>query len=92
VGSNNEAEVMAMTEGVNLVEELLLVEGKGKNVLIRGDSDLVIKFMNKVYKPHKKVLAVTIQQTREKLKTLKGIKIRFEHVPRANNAWADFLS
>lgn len=44
----------AMMEGIDLVAEHLGVTARGCFVLIRGDSDLVIKFMNKVYKPKKR--------------------------------------
>jgi ribonuclease HI len=66
---------MAMIEGVQLLGEFLLVEGKGSSVVVRGDSDLVIKFMNKVYKPHKRSLTCYIQEAREKVQTLAGIKV-----------------
>lgn len=91
-GSNNEAEAMALVEGLNLVGEFLMKEGRGQDILVRGDSDLVIKFMNKVYKPHKKNLTNLVAAARETVKNLKGLKISFEHVPRRLNSWADFLS
>ena len=43
-----------MLEGLDLIAEHLGVEGKGKTILVRGDSDLVIKFLNRTYKPKKR--------------------------------------
>ena len=82
----------AMMEGIDLVAEHLLRSAQGCTVLIRGDSDLAVKFMSKVYKPKKRQLAAAVQLAREKLKQMRGLHFCFEHVPRERNQWADFLS
>lgn len=51
VASNNEAEMQAMLEGIDLLFAHLPRDRGKTHVLFRGDSDLVIKFLNRVYKP-----------------------------------------
>lgn len=72
----------AMIEGIDLVAEHLCVSARGCTVLVRGDSDLAVKFMSKVYKPKKRQLAAAVQLARGKLKELTGLRFCFEHVPR----------
>lgn len=56
-----------------------------------GDSKLIINFMNRSYKPGKKIYVDMTALARGLCRKIAG-QVRFYHVKRVNNTWADFLS
>lgn len=62
-----------------------LIDINIKSVVLKGDSDLIIGFMAKRYKPKKKELSLIIKQTWEVVKGWKTVKAKFLHVPRDLN-------
>ena len=61
-------------------------------IVIRGDSALIINFLNKKNVPKKKTLVKKILEARRLITQLKGLKCLFQHVDRSENRWADWLS
>lgn len=60
-------------------------------VVVRGDSELIIQFMLGMSKPGKRALVELVTKAKKLVKDMKH-KVVFQHVPRAENAWADWLS
>ena len=62
-------------------------------MIIRGDSDLLIKFMKRINKLAKRELVVKIDAAQLWVRHWKklGGNFTFEHVPRKFNQWADWL-
>ncbi len=52
---------------------------------------LIIRFMQGSYKPGKQELYNMIQEAKEITKSMRGCKFQFQHIPRKENARADFL-
>lgn len=63
-----------------------------RNVVIKGDSDLVVGFMTRRFKPKKKDLALLVKAAWDIIKSWKSVRARFYHVPREFNQVADWLS
>lgn len=83
--TNNYAEYMGLIEGLKWIEKKKL-----NNIVIEGDSDLVIKQMSGIYKVKS---ANLMQLNQEALKLIKNIKdIKLRHIPREENSRADHLS
>jgi ribonuclease HI len=83
--TNNVAEYQALLHGMNAALELDV-----EVMTIRGDSKLVVDQVNGKWRcnaPHLKPL-----MTEAKAKMKKFNKVKLEHIPRAQNTWADFLS
>jgi ribonuclease HI len=89
---NNVAEAQAMVEAVRLTIDHIDPEGPRTTVAVVGDSDLIIKFMTKAYKPQKKDLVRLVKEGRDLIATNRKINFVFLHVPRLQNQWADWLS
>ncbi len=85
IHSNNEAEYMALIEGL----QTLLYRGI-KNVLVFGDSQLVINQVTKVYKVKSENLIILYNQVQELIKQFDYIE--FKHVLRDKNKRADELA
>ncbi len=88
--TNNVAEAQTMARAVALVKEGGWVEHRGK-LLVRGDADLIIKFLNKSARPGKRELVVMVKRTQEALRGW-GRTVHFQWVPREENKMADWLS
>lgn len=56
-----------------------------KEVVIKGDSDLIIGFMTKRFKPKKKELALMVKRAWEQVKSWRTVRAHFFHVPREFN-------
>lgn len=61
-------------------------------VLVLGDSHLVISFLKRQAVPNRKELVVTTRNAQELTRTWKGVKVTYSHVPRTENTWADWLA
>ena len=77
--TNNQAEYLALIYAL----ALLLSKGIEENVVIRGDSQLVIYQINGTYKVKEKKLKVLHKTVKEYLNKFKNIKL--EWVPRERN-------
>jgi len=83
--TNNYAEYMGLIEGLRWITQKKL-----NNVVVEGDSDLVIKQMSGLYKVKSKNLMQLSQEALELIKNVKDVKLR--HIPREENSRADHLS
>ena len=77
--TNNQAEYLALIYAL----ALLLSKGIEENVVIRGDSQLVIYQINGTYKVKEKKLKILYKTAKEYLNKFKNIKL--EWVPREQN-------
>ena len=84
-GTNNEAEYLALLDLV-----IHLAEGGFKNVIIRGDSQLVVNQLTAGWKINKDTLKELNRQIKIQLERLENWKL--EWVPRDKNSEADYLS
>ena len=83
-GTNNMAEYTAVVKALETVHSLGETEAH-----IKSDSQLIVKQLNNEYKvkdPELRILRDRIQRL------CKGLKVKFEHVPREKNSEADLLS
>lgn len=91
MATNNVAEYTAMIRGLEAAAELAKA---GDKVVVRGDSQLVIKQMLGEYQvkaPNMRIMCTrAMAVVREVQKA--GVKVSFEWVPREENAEADKLS
>ena len=79
--TNNIAEVRAMLDLLTWLE----AEGHHKRasrVVVRGDSQLVIAFLRKVYRPGRRELETNVKAALDKVYSWRGTKVQFLHVPR----------
>lgn len=86
VGSNNEAEYMALIELLTS----LSVKHSNCDILVRGDSQLVISQVNGELRTHNESLKTYLDKVKELQKNFQSLRI--EHVPREKNKLADDLS
>jgi deoxyadenosine/deoxycytidine kinase/ribonuclease HI len=84
-GTNNKAEYMALIMGLKLC-----INNKVEEVLVQGDSELIIKQINKIYKVSSANLLPYYNEVFEYNSHFK--KIKFEHVKRHLNKIADSLA
>jgi ribonuclease HI len=83
-GTNNIAEYTAVIRALETVHQLGETE-----VHIKSDSELIVKQLNNEYK----VRDPGLRTLRKRVDELcKGLKVRFEHIPREKNSEADELS
>ena len=84
-GTNNRAEYLACIEGLKLC-----INNNIKNVLVQGDSELVINQVNNIYKVNDTVLQIYYKE----INKLKGnfTNITFQHIRREFNKEADELA
>ncbi|MEK6981569.1 MAG: ribonuclease HI family protein [Candidatus Micrarchaeota archaeon] len=89
-GTNNIAEYTAAVRALEETRKIIEKEGeKDEIILVRSDSQLLVNQLKGIYKvkaPHlkelnRKVVALCMQ-----------LNVKFEHVPREENEWADRLS
>jgi ribonuclease HI len=85
--TNNIAEYTALVRGL---EYLVERSRTADPVLVRGDSELVIRQMNGEYRVKSPHLAPLFARAREL--SVRFTSLRFEHVPREQNAEADALT
>jgi ribonuclease HI len=94
--SNNYAEFFALAKGLEKVNEIILANPTERyNVLVRGDSDLVIHIMNKQWRPNDaKLYYPAYELAAKEFKAIrgKGVAVNFDWIPRENNTKADELS
>lgn len=83
-GTNNVAEYTAVIRAL----ETALSMGE-KEILIRSDSQLLVKQLKGEYKVRDEKLKALKARTEE---LCAGMKVRFEHIPREKNTEADKLS
>ena len=89
--TNNAAELSALYEAVKQLAELRYTPEKlGLGVLILGDSELIVGFCNRKYKPSKKFFN-TITAVKAKTRQLQAT-VLFRHVYRQHNRLADWLA
>lgn len=88
--TNNVAEARAMVDG--LAEMSGCITPAVKSVVVKGDSDLVIGFMTRRFKPKKRELTLLVKAAWEAVKGWKHVRAHFYHVPRDLNQAADWLS
>ena len=81
-GTNNRAEYLSCIEGLKLC-----INNNIKNVLVQGDSELVINQVNNIYKVNDTVLHIYCKE----INKLKGdfTNITFQHIKREFNKEAD---
>ncbi len=84
-GTNNFAEYSAVIKALELS-----IEHKVSNILIRSDSELLVKQLNGEYKVKSKSIIGLYKKVKELL--LKIEHYGFEHVRRENNTKADSLA
>ncbi len=82
--TNNVAEYTALVRALERASEL-----GGQHLVIRSDSELLVKQMNGVYQVKNEQLRALHQQARRLLEPFASVSIR--HVPRAQNSHADRL-
>lgn len=85
-GTNNIAEY---TAAVRALEEVTRIAKKEEHILVRSDSELLVNQLKGFYKvkaPHLKEL------NRKVVALSQQLNVKFEHVPREENEWADRLS
>jgi ribonuclease HI len=95
--TNNHAEYMGLVKGIELVHSFKI---DLKNVIIRGDSMLVVKQCRGEWKVKEPSLAVIFKTLKEYLKTITKVDYPtilsyfkdIQHVPRKENSRADQLS
>ena len=83
--TNNQAEYTALIEGLKKAKELGI-----KELVVRGDSQLVIRQMKGVYKVKNENVKPLFEQAKELEKEFE--KVAFEWVPREENKEADRLA
>jgi ribonuclease HI len=89
--TNNAAELAALWAGLQQLQGLgLRQEQQGLGVLVLGDSQLIVSFCNRQYKPSKKFF-----NTVADIRTLARkwpVPMKFQHVYREQNVLADWLA
>jgi ribonuclease HI len=85
--SNNVAEYIALIKGLKWLVENGLYDNE---VVVQGDSQLVIYQLNHIYGVHAYRIIPLYEQAQKLIKNFK--KIRFEWIPREKNSDADALS
>lgn len=88
--TNNVAEATAMARAIKLVRTGDWIPHRG-TLVVRGDSGLVLGFMLGKNRPGKRELVILVKQTKEACLGW-GRKVVYQWVPRADNAWADWLA
>ena len=83
VSTNNTAEYEGLLAGLRIAADLRI-----KKLIVRGDSQLVIKQVNKDY--HRPLMKAYVDEVRKLEERFDGIQA--EYVPRAENDIADYLS
>ena len=81
-----------MLDGLAYIRQRQL---QGEHVLVLGDSELVINFLTRAYKPKLRDLVVRVQTAHEwqrEWRRAGGPHLEFRHVPREFNTWADWLA
>ena len=76
--SNNIAEYKGLITGLKAAAALGV-----KRLIIRGDSQLLVNFSNKVYEPRDEHLEAYLVEVRKMEKQFLGLEL--EHVPRGTN-------
>ena len=79
--TNNEAEAHALTDSLEWMLSMLGDTG-GRNLIMHGDSALVIAFMQRRYKPGKPALVRAVTTARRLVANHRNIRAYFVHVPR----------
>ncbi len=84
IATNNVAEYSALVKALEVARDL-----GGKEVLVRMDSELIVRQMNGQYK----IKEPTLQQLAGRVLVLAKVfqKISFTHIPRSQNSLADKL-
>lgn len=81
--TNNEGEYHGLLGGLMFLKK----EGFGGNVLVRGDSKLVIEQAQGRWKCRAENLRPLLERVTELMRGMRGVS--FEHIPRAQNSRAD---
>jgi deoxyadenosine/deoxycytidine kinase len=84
-GTNNRAEYLSCIEGLKLC-----FDNNIKNVLVQGDSQLVINQINNIYNVNDSVLKIYYKEVNKLKSNFSNIK--FEHIKRELNTEADKLA
>ena len=88
--TNNQAEAQGMLLGL----ELGLAQRWEKafsGLLVMGDSNLVVAFMQRRSRPGQQVLAAAVTEARCRIKGARGRRVCFKHIPQEQNCLADWL-
>src|SRR3954470_2998905 len=83
VSTNNTAEYEGLLAGLRIMADL-----GSKKLIVRGDSRLIVKQVNKDYQSP--LMKAYVDEVRKLEEHFDGIQV--EHVPRAENDIADYLS
>ena len=83
--SNNIAEYEGLTEGLKAAAALGV-----KRLTVRGDSQILINFSNKVYEPKDEHMEAYLAEVRKMEKQSLGLEL--QHVPRGTNKEADDIA
>jgi ribonuclease HI len=81
--TNNVAEARAMVDGLKAVGSM--ITDTVREVVIKGDSDLVIGFMTRRFKPKKKDLTLLVKEAWGVVRSWKKVRAHFFHIPRDLN-------
>lgn len=84
-GTNNQAEYLSLMVGLDMC-----IDNKIEELLVQGDSELVINQINDVYNVNNKQLKEYYNKIKKKIHSFK--KITFEHIKREFNKDADRLA
>lgn len=94
--SNNYAEFYALYRGLQKINEIIESNSSEKHqIIVRGDSDLVIHIMNKQWRPNsEKLYYPAYELAFQELRKIRDRKIavNFDWIPREKNTHADELS
>lgn len=85
--TNNEAEFIALIQALKWLEDN---KYQDKRIIIKGDSNLVIKMTQGKWKTVKPNLKLLKQHAREMIATFRDLTLKW--VPRTQNKFADALS
>lgn len=89
--SNNVAEFYALYKGL----QALPPTGPGDTLLVRGDSQIVINIMDRMWRPNAVKLyydAYVLAATHRDLREIDGLSISYKWIPRELNSRCDDLS
>lgn len=94
VATNNEAEYLAIIEGLKHMIDLLTSHSGVSKVVVKGDSQLIIKQLQKKWKVRSENLLPLYEKARSLIETLhkKGLSVELSYIPREKNSEADKLA
>lgn len=90
VMTNNQAEYWGLLAGLTKIREL--VKEEPAKILVRMDSELIVKQVQGIYRVKNPALKPLHAQAHELIRDDLGGQVTFEHIPRRENKRADALA